>query len=124
MTHPVARSGQTCAAAATECAYGSDIQRHSGGAIAHIKDEGNAGKALENSIQIPGWITIGWPKAGRLPWRMIDRKERHFSAQGPHSAVVVKATTTTSIFSMQGKVRHGSFGDQPHSAVPSRHTCR
>lgn len=30
---------------------------------------------------------------------MIDRKGRHFSAQGPHSAVVVKAT---GIISMQG----------------------
>lgn len=40
-THPMARSGQTCAAA-TEYAYGSyrDIQRHSEGAITHIKDEG------------------------------------------------------------------------------------
>lgn len=49
---------------------------------------------------------------------MIDRKGRRLSAQDPHSAVVVKAT---GIFSMQGKFRHGSFGDQPPSAVPSRH---
>lgn len=41
-THPMARSGQTCAAAATEYAYGSYkyIQRHFKGAITHIKDEG------------------------------------------------------------------------------------